>query len=82
MKIGYFADGPWSHKGLEKITGNENFKISFIVISRGNIVQPQHGYQFNSIQLSLISCSSKSPSIQSAVRARVSSDASIVIVVF
>ena len=31
MKIGYFADGPWSHKGLEKITGNENFKISFIV---------------------------------------------------
>ena len=31
MKIGYFADGPWSHKGLEKITGNENFEISFIV---------------------------------------------------
>lgn len=31
MKIGYFADGPWSHKAIEKIVSNKNFKICFIV---------------------------------------------------
>ena len=31
MKIGYFADGPWSHKAIEKIFSNNNFQIAFIV---------------------------------------------------
>ncbi len=31
MKIGYFADGPWSHLALEKIIRENNFEISFIV---------------------------------------------------
>ena len=31
MKIGFFADGPWSHKSLEKITQNKKIHISFIV---------------------------------------------------
>ena len=31
MRIGYFADGPWSHLALEKIAGEGNFEISFIV---------------------------------------------------
>lgn len=30
MKIGYFADGPWSHHTLEKILGSSHFEISFI----------------------------------------------------
>ena len=31
MKIGYFADGPWSHKALETIVSDERLEISFIV---------------------------------------------------
>ena len=31
MKIGYFADGIWAHKTIEKIVSNEDFEISFIV---------------------------------------------------
>jgi len=31
MKIGYFADGPWSHKALEKIISCGLFEIVFIV---------------------------------------------------
>lgn len=31
LKIGYFADGPWSHKAFEKINNNSNFEIKFIV---------------------------------------------------
>ena len=31
MKIGYFADGPWSHKAFQKIIANEDLEISFIV---------------------------------------------------
>ncbi len=31
MKIGYFADGPWSHRALEKITTDERFDVAFIV---------------------------------------------------
>ena len=31
MKIGYFADGVWAHKALEKIINNQNLEISFIV---------------------------------------------------
>lgn len=31
MKIGYFADGPWSHLALEKIVADGRFEIAFIV---------------------------------------------------
>lgn len=31
MKIGYFADGPWSHKAIELISNNDDFEIVFIV---------------------------------------------------
>jgi len=31
MKIGYFADGPWSHKALEKIVSDNHFQLVFIV---------------------------------------------------
>lgn len=31
IKIGYFADGPWSHKAIEYISSSELFEIVFIV---------------------------------------------------
>ena len=31
LKIGYFADGPWSHNAFEKIVNDERFDIRFIV---------------------------------------------------
>lgn len=31
MKIGYFADGPWSHEALELITRDNNLEIAFII---------------------------------------------------
>ncbi|WP_004472284.1 methionyl-tRNA formyltransferase [Leptospira santarosai] len=31
MKIGYFADGPWSHLALEKIAADKRLEVSFIV---------------------------------------------------
>lgn len=31
MKIGYFADGPWSHKAIELIAKDSSFEIVFIV---------------------------------------------------
>jgi methionyl-tRNA formyltransferase len=31
LKIGYFADGPWSHRAFEKIIKNKNIEIAFIV---------------------------------------------------
>lgn len=31
MKIGYFADGPWSHEALKKIVADDRFNITFIV---------------------------------------------------
>lgn len=31
MRIGYFADGEWSHKALENIITNKDFSIEFIV---------------------------------------------------
>jgi len=31
MKIGYFADGPWSHLALEKISNDKRFQIAFII---------------------------------------------------
>lgn len=30
MRIGYFADGPWSHRALDKILGNDAFSVAFI----------------------------------------------------
>ena len=27
LKIGYFADGPWSHNAFEKIVNDERFDI-------------------------------------------------------
>ncbi len=30
IKIGYFADGPWSHNGLEMIIEDQNIEIKFI----------------------------------------------------
>lgn len=31
IKLGYFADGPWSHRSLERIAPDPRFKILFIV---------------------------------------------------
>lgn len=31
LKIGYFADGPWSHNAFEKIVNDKKFEIRFIV---------------------------------------------------
>lgn len=30
MRIGYFADGPWSHRALEKILSDRNFSVAFV----------------------------------------------------
>ena len=32
LKIGFFADGPWAHRSLEKIIENDDFQIMFIVV--------------------------------------------------
>ena len=31
MRIGYFADGPWSHEALDLINKDSNFEIAFII---------------------------------------------------
>lgn len=31
IKIGYFADGPWSHRAFEKIISNQDIDVKFIV---------------------------------------------------
>lgn len=31
MKIGYFADGPWSHLALDKIVASSALEVVFIV---------------------------------------------------
>ena len=31
MKIGYFADGPWSHLALDKILRDDSLEVCFIV---------------------------------------------------
>ena len=46
MKIGYFADGPWSHLALEKIVAEDYLEIGFIV--------PRYKYQDPILRLSLI----------------------------
>jgi len=30
LKIGYFADGPWSHKALAKLLSDETLQVGFI----------------------------------------------------
>jgi methionyl-tRNA formyltransferase len=30
IKIGYFADGPWAHKALEKLLSDESLEIAFV----------------------------------------------------
>lgn len=30
MRLGYFADGPWSHEALKKIVSDDRFEIAFI----------------------------------------------------
>ena len=32
LKIGYFADGPWSHKAFEKIIKDDGLNIEFICV--------------------------------------------------
>lgn len=32
LKIGYFADGPWSHKAIEKILNDKELEVSFICV--------------------------------------------------
>lgn len=32
MRIGYFADGPWSHRAFEKIVADPSMQISFICV--------------------------------------------------
>jgi methionyl-tRNA formyltransferase len=36
MKIGYFADGPWSHKALDKLLADQNLEIAFICARHDN----------------------------------------------
>ena len=31
IKIGYFADGPWSHRALQKIVQSPDLDVSFII---------------------------------------------------
>ena len=31
IKIGYFADGPWSHKAFSKIINDKSLEIAFVV---------------------------------------------------
>ena len=39
MRIGYFADGPWSHRALDRIIQREAFEIAFIV-ARFDVADP------------------------------------------
>lgn len=37
MTIGYFADGPWSHKAFERMVVDDSFEIRFIVPRSGSV---------------------------------------------
>lgn len=45
MKIGYFADGPWSHRALEKIVKRGKVEVQFICVRSDSVdpVLPQMG---------------------------------------
>ena len=32
MKIGYFADGPWSHSSFQKLVSKKNTAITFVCV--------------------------------------------------
>ena len=32
LSIGYFADGPWSHKAFEKLINDKDIEIKFICV--------------------------------------------------
>ena len=34
LKLGYFADGPWSHNAFMKIVNDSRFDIQFIVLEQ------------------------------------------------
>ena len=36
LNIGYFADGPWSHKTFDKLINDSEIKISFICVRYGS----------------------------------------------
>jgi methionyl-tRNA formyltransferase len=36
LKIGYFADGPWSHQALEKILSDKTLKVAFVCARNDN----------------------------------------------
>ncbi len=36
LRIGYFADGPWSHFALEKLIADETLKVIFICARHDN----------------------------------------------
>ena len=36
LKIGYFADGPWSHQALEKILSDQTLQVAFICARNDN----------------------------------------------
>ena len=35
LKIGYFGDGPWSHKAFKKLISGPEIEISFICVRYG-----------------------------------------------
>ena len=36
MKIGFFGDGPWSHKSLEKLLSDKRYSVEFICVRFNN----------------------------------------------
>ena len=51
MRIGYFADGPWSHRALDKVLADETLEIAFICARYDN-PDPvlKHACKINGIQ--------------------------------
>ena len=52
MRIGYFADGPWSHRTLERLMQDDSIKIDFICARNDNpdqkleLASRRHGIDF------------------------------------
>ena len=55
IKIGYFADGPWSHKAIEYISHSNLFKIVFIV-PRYDIKDPVLAQWANKLDVPFLVC--------------------------
>lgn len=47
IKIGYFADGPWSHRAFEKIINDDSIKVEFIVPRSDSSDNTLFGYANN-----------------------------------